>query len=69
MTFACYVRLRNRSRRPCRLAALARLKIRQDAITLPVFVPLVLCDMQQALKPDDLWAGFCILGALYFIFR
>ncbi len=49
--------------------SLAQLKILQEVITLLVFVPFVLFYMQQPLKLDFLWAGFCILGAVYFIFR
>lgn len=48
---------------------LAQLKIMQEAITLLIFVPFVVFYMQQPLKLDYLWAGLCILGAVYFIFR
>ncbi len=48
---------------------LAQLKIMQEAITLAVFVPFAIFYMQQPLKLDYLWAGLCILGAVYFIFR
>jgi len=48
---------------------LAQLKILQEVITLTVFVPFVVFYMQQPLKLDYLWAGLCILGAVYFIFR
>ena len=46
-----------------------QLKIMQEAITLTVFVPFVVFYMQEPLKLDYLWAGLCILGAVYFIFR
>ena len=49
--------------------SLAQLKILQEAITLMVFVPFVVFYMQQPMKLDYLWAGLCILGAVYFIFR
>jgi uncharacterized protein (DUF486 family) len=49
--------------------SLGQLKIMQEAITLLVFVPFALFYMQQPLKLDYLWAGLCILGAVYFIFR
>jgi uncharacterized protein (DUF486 family) len=49
--------------------SLPQLKILQEAITLTVFVPFVLFYMRQPLKLDYLWAGCCILGAVYFIFR
>ena len=47
----------------------AELKTIQEVITLTVFVPFVLFYMKQPLKLDYLWAGLCILGAVYFIFR
>ncbi len=49
--------------------SLGQLKIMQEAITLVVFVPFALLYMKQPLKLDYLWAGLCILGAVYFIFR
>jgi uncharacterized protein len=49
--------------------SLAQLKIAQEVITLTVFVPFAVYYMQQPLKWDYLWAGLCLLGAVYFIFR
>ena len=49
--------------------SLAQLKILQEVITLTVFVPFVFFYMEQPLKLDYLWAGLCLLGAIYFIFR
>ncbi len=48
---------------------LPQLKILQEVITLSVFVPFTLFYMHQPLKLDYLWAGLCLLGAVYFIFR
>jgi uncharacterized protein len=48
---------------------LAQLKIIQEVITLVVFVPFALYYMNQPLKWDYLWAGMCLMGAVYFIFR
>ncbi len=48
---------------------LAQLKIAQEVITLAVFVPFAVVYMQQPLKWDYLWAGLCLVGAVYFIFR
>lgn len=48
---------------------LPQLKILQEVITLTVFVPFVLLYMRQPIKLDYLWAAFCMLGAVYFIFR
>ena len=49
--------------------SLAQLKVLQELITLTVFIPFALYYMQQPLKLDYLWAGCCLLGAVYFIFR
>jgi len=48
---------------------LPQLKILQEVITLSVFVPFAMWYMDQPLKLDYLWAGLCILGAVYFVFR
>jgi hypothetical protein len=47
----------------------AQLKIMQEVITLGVFVPFAMFYMDQPLKLDYLWAGLCLMGAVYFIFR
>jgi uncharacterized protein (DUF486 family) len=49
--------------------SLSQLKILQEVITLSVFVPFAVLYMKQPLKLDYLWAGLCILGAVYFMFR
>lgn len=49
--------------------SLPQLKILQEVITLAVFVPFAWFYMGQPLKLDYLWAGLCLLGAVYFIFR
>jgi uncharacterized protein len=49
--------------------SLAQLKILQEVITLGVFVPFAVFYMRQPLKWDHLWAGLCIVGAVYFMFR
>jgi uncharacterized protein (DUF486 family) len=48
---------------------LPQLKILQEVITLAIFVPFAVLYMHQPVKLDYLWAGLCILGAVYFIFR
>lgn len=48
---------------------LSQLKILQEVITLSVFVPFSILYMNESVKLDYLWAGICILGAVYFIFR
>ena len=49
--------------------SVGQLKIMQEVITLMVFVPFSVLYMQQPLKLDYLWAGLCLVGAVYFIFR
>ena len=49
--------------------SLAQLKILQEVITLAVFIPFSVYFMRQSLKLDFLWAGLCLLGAVYFVFR
>lgn len=49
--------------------SLGQLKIMQEVITLAVFVPFAVYYMGQPLKLDYLWAGFCLAGAVFFIFR
>ena len=49
--------------------SLAQLKIIQEVITLGVFVPFALLYMRQPLNWNFLWAGCCLLGAVYFMFR
>ena len=49
--------------------SLGQLKILQEVITLTVFVPFAVFYMGQPLKWDYLWAGLCMVGAVFFIFR
>jgi uncharacterized protein (DUF486 family) len=49
--------------------SLGQLKIMQEVITLTIFVPFAVMYMDQPLKLDYLWAGLCLMGAVYFIFR
>ena len=49
--------------------SLGQLKIMQEVITLAVFVPFAVLYMRQPPKLDFLWAGLCMLGAVYFMFR
>ena len=48
---------------------LGQLKVIQEVITLAVFVPFAVFYMRQPLRLDFLWAGLCLLGAVYFTFR
>jgi uncharacterized protein (DUF486 family) len=49
--------------------SLAQLKIMQEVITLAVFVPFAMFYMNEPFKLDYVWAGLCLVGAVYFIFR
>ena len=51
------------------LLSVGQLKIMQEVITLAVFVPFALIYLKEPLKLDYLWAGLCLVGAVYFIFR
>ena len=46
-----------------------QLKILQEVITLSVFVPFSVLYLKERLTLDYLWAGFCLLGAVFFLFR
>ena len=48
---------------------LGQLKILQEVITLTVFVPFSILYMKENFRLDYLWAGLCILGAVFFLFR
>jgi len=48
---------------------LAQLKILQEVIALSVFAPFAVFYMNQPLKLNFLWAGLCLIGAVYFIFK
>jgi uncharacterized protein (DUF486 family) len=49
--------------------SLGQLKILQEIITLAVFAPFAFLYMHQPLKLNFLWAGLCMVGAVYFMFR
>ena len=46
-----------------------QLKIIQEVITLSVFVPFSIIYLKEPIKLDYLWAGLCLLGAVFFMFR
>jgi hypothetical protein len=51
------------------VVSLAQLKIIQEIITLAVFVPFAVFYMRQPVTWNFLWAGLCLMGAVYFMFR
>jgi uncharacterized protein (DUF486 family) len=48
---------------------LAQLKILQEVITLALFVPFAVLFMGQPVKMNFVYAGLCLVGAVYFIFK
>ena len=46
-----------------------QLKIMQEIISISVFVPFAVYYLKEPMKLDYLWAGLCLLGAVYFMFR
>ena len=51
------------------VASVGQLKIIQEVVTLGVFVPFSVLYHKEPLKLDYLWAGLCLVGAVYFMFR
>lgn len=49
--------------------SLGELKIMQEVITLSIFIPFSLLYMKEKFTMDYLWAGLCLLGAVFFMFR
>ena len=49
--------------------SVGQLKILQEVITLSVFVPFSVMYLKEPLKLDYLWAGLCLVGAVFFMFR
>jgi uncharacterized protein len=49
--------------------SVGQLKLLQEVITLSVFVPFAIYYLKEKLTLDYLWAGCCLLGAVYFLFR
>jgi uncharacterized protein len=48
---------------------LGQLKILQEVITLAVFVPFAALYMREPVRLNFLWAGLCLCGAVFFMFR
>jgi len=49
--------------------SVGQLKIIQEVVTLLVFVPFSVLYLREPLKLDYLWAGLCLMGAVFFMFR
>jgi len=52
-----------------RIFTLPQLKIMQEAITLIVFLGFSVFFMKIKLNLNYLWASFCMIGAVYFMFK
>ena len=48
---------------------LGQLKILQEVITLAVFVPFAVLYMKEPVRLNFVWAGLCMCGAVFFMFR
>ena len=48
---------------------LGQLKIMQEVIALTVFIPFSIWYMKEPIRLNYLWAGLCMAGAVYFIFK
>ncbi len=51
------------------ILSVGQLKILQEAISLTIFFPFAVFYLKEKPTWDYLWAGLCILGAVFFIFR
>ena len=51
------------------ILSVGQLKIIQEVISLAVFFPFAVFYLKEKPTWDYLWAGLCILGAVFFIFR
>ncbi len=49
--------------------SVGQLKILQEVISISVFVPFAIYYLKEPIKLDYLWAGLCLLGAIFFMFR
>ena len=51
------------------LYSLPQLKILQEVITMCIFAGFTFFVMKEKLTLNYLWASFCMVGAVFFIFR
>lgn len=47
----------------------AQLKILQEVITLGVFIPFAILYLKEPFRLNFLWAGLCMVAAVWFMFR
>ena len=51
------------------VASAGQLKIIQEVISLSVFIPFSIYILKEPFKTDYIWAGLCLLGAVFFMFK
>ncbi|SQI43675.1 Protein of uncharacterised function, DUF486 [Leminorella richardii] len=51
------------------VASAGQLKIIQEVISLTVFIPFSMYILKEPFRTDYIWAGLCLLGAVFFMFR
>ena len=51
------------------VASAGQLKILQEVISLSVFIPFSVYILKESFKTDYIWAGLCLLGAVFFMFK
>lgn len=51
------------------VATAGQLKIIQEVLSLSVFIPFSLYVLKEPFKMDYVWAGLCLLGAVFFMFK
>jgi uncharacterized protein (DUF486 family) len=51
------------------VATAGQLKIIQEVLSLSVFIPFSMYILKEPFKMDYVWAGLCLLGAVFFMFK
>ena len=51
------------------VASAGQLKILQEVISLSVFISFSVYILKESFKTDYIWAGLCLLGAVFFMFK
>ena len=51
------------------VASAGQLKIIQEVLSLSVFIPFSMYVLKEPFKMDYVWAGLCLLGAVFFMFK
>lgn len=51
------------------VASAGQLKILQEVISLSVFIPFSMIILKEPFRTDYIWAGLCLLGAVFFMFK